>query len=102
MNGSYIQAVTPLARISIASRGAIELYYDHHPSHRYRGMAPNYNHFESYLKAFVEKEDAISRLDERSNDDSPEGLRRRKELTQKIKDCDVEITRVLHLHLEPR
>src|SRR6267378_1713449 len=102
MNGSYIQGITPLARLAIAARGAIELYYDHHPSHRYRGMSPNYNHFESYLKAFVGKELAIARLDERSEDDSPTGLRRRRELTQEIKDCDVEISRVLHLHQEPR
>lgn len=65
-------------------------------------MSPNYNHFESYLKPFIEKEDAISRLDERGNDDSPEGLKRRRELTQKIKDCDAEILKVQHLHLEPR
>ena len=102
MNGAYHQGITPLARLSIAARGAIELYYLHHPSHRYRGMSPNYNHFESYLKPFIEKEDAISRLDERSNDDSPEGLKRRRELTQKIKDCDVEIAKVHHLHMEPR
>ena len=102
MNGAYHQGITPLARLSIAARGAIELYYLHHPSHRYRGMSPNYNHFESYLKPFIEKELDIARLDERSEDDSPAGLKRRRELTERIKEHDVEIAKVHHLHMEPR
>lgn len=97
MNGSYIQGATAKARIAIAARAIMELYYHRHPTHRYLGMTPNYNHFEQYMEAFVAKEDHLSRLDERSNDDSPSGLHRRRELSQLIKDDDVRIAGVLAL-----
>jgi len=97
MNGAYIHATTNVARLAIVAKSALELYFHQHPLHRYTGMNPNYNHFEEYMKIFIEQEDDISRLDERSRDESPEGLKRRKELSQRIKDRSIKIQEKLHL-----
>jgi len=102
MNGAYIQGATNVARLSIAARSALELYYHQHPLHRYTGMTPNYNHYEGFMRIFVEQEDDISRLDERSEDESPAGLKRRKELTQRIKDRAIRIQEKLRLFEEGR
>ena|SRR2546423_11779435 len=97
MNGSYIQGATPKARLAIAARSVTELYYYQHPTHRYLGMTPNYNHFELYIAPFVDKEVHLAMLEERGEDDSPSGLARRRELTQKVKDDDLRIGEVLAL-----
>lgn len=102
MNGAYIQGATPTARLSVAARSILELYYHDHPSHRYLGMVPDYAYFEQFMKPFVEQEDDLARLDERSNDDSPSSLARRRELTQRIKDRRSEIDRVLALYKKIR
>ncbi len=49
------------------------------------------------MDAFVAKEIDLAKLEERSEDDSPSGLARRRELTQKLKDDDQRIAEVLTL-----
>jgi len=56
MNGSYLTADTPKARLAVVFKSAMELYYSLHPSHRYLGFFPDYSFIENYIGIFVDRE----------------------------------------------
>lgn len=56
MNGSFLAARTPKARLALTFRSCMQYYYSLHPSHRYLGFFPDTNFIEDYIEAVLDKE----------------------------------------------
>ena len=100
MNGSYLAADTPKARMAVVFKSCLEFYYHLHPSHRYLGFFPDYAFIETYIGAFLDKE-----LDSRAQKEllasvgsTSEPVEARiRELSRQNEEHDQEIARQLNL-----
>ena len=93
MNGSYLHADGPHERLAVAFKSCLELYFSQHPTHRYMGFSPDYSHIATFMKAFVNLELNIARLEEhRGGQDI-----RCEELAANIREDHREIARMLNL-----
>jgi hypothetical protein len=93
LNGAYVAADTPRARLAVAFRSCLELYYHLHPTHRYQGFPPDYQFIEDYMKNFVNLELNIARLEEHRG----KGDARCEELAADIRENHREISRQLNI-----